>query len=69
MRVSEKQVLVLLDILQHATNFKYSFAGYKQNYLIKLYMEIMNQQSNKLVELDCETPTSVTDNTDISYGS
>ena len=59
MRVSERQLLVLMDVLVAAVNFKGSFAGYDQKFLQQLYNDLVNQQSGKLVELDHDKPTSV----------
>lgn len=42
----------MFDILRHAIQFAGGFAGYPTKTLIDVYDQIINQQSNDLVELD-----------------
>jgi hypothetical protein len=64
MRVSEKQLFVLLDILKEARNFVGGFAGWQRKFIKDLYFEILNQQNDVPVEVDSDTPTSVSSPTD-----
>ena len=54
MRLSNKQALILYDLLKTiVTDGNYhGFAGYKRAFLLKFVEDILNQQSNKIVELD-----------------
>ena len=50
MKISEKQLVLLVRILEHACKFYGSFADIERDTLIKLYTKIINQQSDELVE-------------------
>ncbi|MDD4804497.1 MAG: hypothetical protein PHN69_04915 [Candidatus Pacebacteria bacterium] len=56
MKISENQLLVLLNILETTLRFADrkdgSIFGYTQKQRLDTYNEIINQQSRKLVELD-----------------
>ena len=54
MRVSEKQLLMLVDILKDSLRIKGPFGGYELQVRLQLTNDLINQQSNDLKELDEE---------------
>ena len=52
MRVSEKQLLMLLDVLKDSLRIKGAFGGYDLQVRLQLTNDLINQQSNDLKELD-----------------
>lgn len=47
MKITQKQLLVMWDVLRHASCFAGEFAGYSRDTLNKLINEIINQQSTE----------------------
>jgi hypothetical protein len=54
MKLSEKQAIVMFDILKHSLQFVGGFCGYTTETLNKITNEIINQQSDELIQLDKE---------------
>lgn len=54
MKISEKQLLVMFDILKHSTRFVGYFGGYDVETRNNLLNDIINQQSNDLVDVKTE---------------
>lgn len=54
MKITEKQLLMLLDITKASTLLPGSFGGYSPEDRIRLVNEIINQQSNELEEVKGE---------------
>ena len=52
MKVSEKQLLMLLDIAKDSLRIRGSFGGYEPQVRLELVNDLINQQSNDLKELD-----------------
>lgn len=55
MKVSEKQLLMLMDILKDTLKFSNVMGGYDLPTRLQLINDLMNQQSNELKEVE---PTS-----------
>ena len=51
-RLTEKQALVLLDIAKWAICIRGGVAGYSSETILTVVHQIVNQQSDKLIELD-----------------
>jgi hypothetical protein len=51
MKITEKQLLMLIDIAKASTNLVGSFGGYSPQDRVRLVNEIINQQSNEVVEV------------------
>jgi hypothetical protein len=54
MKVSEKQLLMLLDIAKDSLRIAGFFGGYDPQTRLQLVNDLINQQSNKLKEVDEE---------------
>lgn len=54
MKISERQLLVMFDILKHSTRFVGDFGGYDVETRNNLLNDIINQQSNDLVDVKTE---------------
>ena len=54
MKVSKKQLLMLLDIVKDSLRIKGGFGGYEPQVRLELVNDLINQQSNDLKELDDE---------------
>ena len=52
MKVSEKQLLMLLDIAKDSLRIKGIFGGYEPQVRLELVNDLINQQSNDLKETD-----------------
>ena len=52
MKLSEKQALVMFDVLKWSLKFVNGVDGYSPETLLKIVNEIMAQQSEKIIELD-----------------
>lgn len=52
MRVSEKQLLMLMDILKDSLKFSNVMGGYDLATRLQLINDLMNQQSNEPKEVD-----------------
>ncbi len=52
MKLSEKQAVIMFDVLKHSLQFVGGFGGYTAETLQGLVHEIINQQSDELVELE-----------------
>lgn len=52
MRVSEKQLIMLVDILKDSLKIKASLGGYDFQTRLQLTNDLLNQQSNELREVD-----------------
>ena len=52
MKVSEKQLLMLLDIAKDSLRIKGFFGGYEPQDRLELVNDLINQQINDLKELD-----------------
>jgi len=52
MKVSEKQLLMLLDILKDSLKISGYFGGYDPQTRLQLVNDLLNQQSNELKEVD-----------------
>jgi hypothetical protein len=57
MKVSEKQLLMLLDIAKDSLRIRGIFGGYEPQVRLELVNDLINQQSNSLREID-EAPSS-----------
>ena len=51
MKVSEKQLMVLFDIAKYSLQIMGNVAGYDENTRRNLINEIINQQSNELIDV------------------
>jgi hypothetical protein len=58
MKLSEKQAIVMFDVLKHSLSFVNGFAGYKAETLQEVVHQIINQQSEELIQLDKEIEES-----------
>jgi hypothetical protein len=54
MKVSEKQLMVLFDIAKYSLHIIGSIAGYDENTRRNLVNDIINQQSNVLIDVKSE---------------
>jgi hypothetical protein len=54
MKVSEKQLMMLIDILKDSLKIKGPFGGYDPQIRLQLVNDLINQQSNDLKEIDDE---------------
>ena len=54
MKLSEKQAIILLDIAKWSLNICGASHGYTHETVDRIVTEIINQQSNNLVDLDRE---------------
>lgn len=54
MKLSNRQALVLTDVLKASLAFVHGLGGYSAETLNRLYNDIVNQQSDQLVELASE---------------
>jgi len=54
MKVSEKQLLMLLDILKDSLKISGYFGGYDPQTRIQLVNDLLNQQSNEPKEIEDE---------------
>jgi len=52
MRLTEKQAMIMFDVLKAALRIQGGFAGYKTEDLSKIANQIINQQSDEIVELE-----------------
>jgi len=52
MKVSEKQLLMLVDIAKDSLRIAGNFGGYHPQIRLQLVNDIINQQSNELKEVD-----------------
>ena len=52
MRLTEKQAIILLDIAKYVMAFVGDVDGYDSSTISKLVDQILNQQSDELIELD-----------------
>ncbi len=52
MKVSEKQLLMLLDIAKDSLRIRGAFGGYEPQVRLELVNDLINQQSNELKEID-----------------
>jgi len=52
MKVTQKQLLVMWDVLKNSASFMGSFAGYKREFLEELVQEIFDQQSDEVIEVE-----------------
>jgi hypothetical protein len=52
MKVSEKQLLMLLDVLKDTLKIKGFVGGYDPQTRLQLVNDLINQQSNELKEVD-----------------
>jgi hypothetical protein len=52
MKISEKQALIIIDILKETTKIDGDFSGYTREFRLNLYNDILRQQDDKLIELD-----------------
>lgn len=52
MKISEKQLLMLLDIAKDSLRIMGSFGGYEPHVRLELVNDLINQQSNELKEVD-----------------
>lgn len=59
MKISEKQLLMLVDIAKHSLRVSGLFGGYSPQIRLQLINDIINQQSNELKEVDTITPDNV----------
>jgi len=55
MKISEKQLLMMFDILKDSLKIKGVFGGYDPQTRLQLVNDIMNQQSNTLKETNNES--------------
>lgn len=58
MKVSEKQLLMLLDIVKDSLRIKGVFGGYEPQVRLELVNDLINQQSNDLKEIDSSPSSS-----------
>ena len=56
MKISEKQLLMLMDIAKDSLRIAGVFGGYEPQTRLQLVNDLINQQSNDLTEVD-DTPT------------
>lgn len=54
MKVSEKQLIVLFDIAKYSLQIIGNVAGYDENTRRNLVNDILNQQSNELIDVKTE---------------
>jgi len=52
MKISEKQLIMLMDIAKDSLRIKGIFGGYEPHVRLELVNDIINQQSNELKEVD-----------------
>jgi hypothetical protein len=52
MRLTEKQAIILFDIAKYAMSFVGGVGGYDRATISKTVDQILNQQSDELIELD-----------------
>lgn len=52
MRLTEKQAIILFDIAKYVMAFVGDVGGYDRSTISKLVDQILNQQSDELIELD-----------------
>ena len=52
MRITEKQLIVLVDIAKASMTFVGGFGGYSAETISELINQILNQQSDAIVEID-----------------
>lgn len=52
MKVSEKQLLMLLDVLKDTLKIRGILGGYDPQTRLQLVNDLINQQSNELKEVD-----------------
>jgi hypothetical protein len=52
MKVSEKQLLMLLDIAKDSLRICGAFGGYEPHVRLELVNDLINQQSNELKQVD-----------------
>ena len=55
MKVSEKQLLMLMEILKDSLKIRGAFGGYDPQTRLKLVNDLINKQSNELKEIDEKT--------------
>lgn len=51
MRITEKQLIVLVEILKYCLGIYGGISNYPHETLVELYTTIINQQSDKLIEV------------------
>lgn len=56
MKVSEKQLLMLVDIAKDSLRIAGNFGGYHPQIRLQLVNDIINQQSNVVMEVDSTKP-------------
>lgn len=52
MRLTEKQAIILFDIAKYSMSFSGGCAGYDRETISKIVDQILNQQSDEIIELD-----------------
>lgn len=52
MKITEKQLLMLMDVLKDSLRIKGYFGGYDPQTRLQLVNDILNQQSNEPKEVD-----------------
>ena len=52
MRLTEKQAIILYDIAKYSVGFAGGFAGYDRETISQILDQILNQQSDEIIELD-----------------
>jgi hypothetical protein len=52
MRLTEKQAIILFDIAKYAMSFVGGVGGYDRATISKTVDQILNQQSDEIIELD-----------------
>ena len=62
MKVSEKQLIMLTDIAKQSLQIAGLFGGYDLPIRIQLVNDLINQQSNKLKEVDTDELTKIFEN-------
>lgn len=58
MRVSEKQLIMLVDVLKDSLKIKAPLGGYDFQTRLQLTNDLLNQQSNEPREVDINGPNS-----------
>lgn len=67
MKISEKQLLMLVDIAKDSLRILGPLGGYEPQTRLQMINDIMNQQSNSLVEVDPSIPDKNVESPEYDY--
>ena len=68
MKITEKQLLMLVDIAKASTSLVGSWGGYRQEDRVRLVNEIINQQSDTIITVKERKSERFVKNDDPDYG-